>query len=192
MLSQKLILVIDERDRHVVAFQKVNATLKKELRKSWQKRIDEWEEDVTKPNPYELEGKGSKLHGLSVTSFLVAGLQLEEVQHRIWTELKGHMLIAANQNERVAEMRVAFFSKPSKFRKLQAVYMSAAIRELEDEEDRRNPELPPLRAEDVRLLLPSGLRTADREDRCKKGYPRWRASCRRDSVATPWWNFGAD
>ncbi|KAJ7774223.1 hypothetical protein DFH07DRAFT_952479 [Mycena maculata] len=188
-LPRKLILAMDERNRRVAAFKEVDGTLKKELRRKWQKQINEWIKDSSKPNPYELEnGKdggpseaairlslvqeeakeaatgGGKLHGSSVTSFLTAGLQLEETQRRIRMEVKGRTLIASDQSERITEMRRAFFSKLARFRKLQEVYMAAAVRELEQEEDSRDAELPPPKAEDVKLYLPSGLRTADRED----------------------------
>ncbi|KAJ7744427.1 hypothetical protein DFH07DRAFT_963653 [Mycena maculata] len=195
-LPRKLILAIDERDWQVAAFKEVDSTLKKELKKSWQKKIDEWKDDPTKPNPYELEGGkeggpseaairlaltkdeaeeaatgGKKLHGSSVTSFIAAGLQLEEAQRRIKREVKQRTLIAADQSERLAEMRVAFFSKLARFHKLQEVYMGAAVWALEAEEDRRDAELPPPKAEDVKLFLPSELQTEEMEEGCRKGLP---------------------
>ncbi|KAJ7774635.1 hypothetical protein DFH07DRAFT_732672 [Mycena maculata] len=201
-LPRKLKLAIEERDRQVAAFQEVDRTLKSELKEVWQKKINAWKLDPTQPNPYELEeGKGGglseaairlsltkeevqeaatgggKLHGSSVTSFIVAGLQLEEAQRRIKAEVKGRTWVTADQSERVAEMRVAFFAKLSHFRKLQAVYMSAAVRELE-EEDSRDPDMPPPKAEDLKLFMPSGLRTTDREDGCRKGLPAMEAKLR--------------
>ncbi|KAJ7040223.1 hypothetical protein C8F04DRAFT_948763 [Mycena alexandri] len=194
-LPRKLILAIEERNRQVAAFTQVDATLKKELRKTWQKQVDDWVEDRTKPNPYTLaagaEGPseasirltltweeaqeaatgGAKLDGSSMTAFLAAGLQLEESQRRIKREVKGRTLLASDLNERIAEMRLAFFSKLSKFRKLQAVYMPGAVREVEHEEDARDPDLPPPKAEDVVLYLPSGLRSAVREGGCRGGLP---------------------
>ncbi|KAJ7715173.1 hypothetical protein DFH07DRAFT_872702 [Mycena maculata] len=41
-LPRKLILAMDERNRQVAAFKEVDGTLKKELRRKWQKQIDEW------------------------------------------------------------------------------------------------------------------------------------------------------
>ncbi|KAJ7046286.1 hypothetical protein C8F04DRAFT_1173230 [Mycena alexandri] len=191
-LPKKLILAIDERDRQVEAFKEVDRTLKKELRAEWQKRIDEWVADPTKPNPYVLEGDkgqseaairleltqeeakeastgGARLHGSSVTSFLTAGLQLEGAQRRVRREVKGRTLLAADHSQKLADMRVAFFTKLGKFRKLQAVYMPGAVKELEAEEDQRDPELPPAKAEDVLIFLPSGLRRATREAGCRPG-----------------------
>ncbi|KAJ7729518.1 hypothetical protein DFH07DRAFT_781911 [Mycena maculata] len=204
-LPCKLILAIDEQDRQVAAFKDVDSTLKKSLRKKWQKKIDDWIKDPSKLNPYELEGGqeggpseaaiclsltqeeareaalgGGKLHGSSVTSFLTAGLHLEESQRRIRMELKGRVLLASNQSKRVTEMRRAFFVKLSKFWKLQEVYMPTAVREVEREEDLQDTELPPPKAEDVRLYLPSGLGTSEREEGCRKGLAArlWEGQCR--------------
>jgi hypothetical protein len=44
----------------------------------------------------------------------------------------------------------------ARFRKLQAVYIPAAVRELQEQEDAHDPDLPPPKAEDVKLYLPSG------------------------------------
>ncbi|KAJ6481585.1 hypothetical protein C8R47DRAFT_933115, partial [Mycena vitilis] len=208
-LPRKLILAMDERDRQVAAFTEVDRTLKKELRKKWQAKIDAWKKDKAKPNPYEMEdGKGGteaairlelakeealeastgggKLHGTSVTSFLTAGLQLEDTQFRIRREVKGRTLLAAEQSERLTEMRRSFFTKLARFRKLQAIYMPGAVEELEEAEDSRDSEMPPPKAEDVRLYLPSGRRSADQDEGCKAGLAEMEAKLRegqcRDSL----------
>ncbi|KAJ7934588.1 hypothetical protein B0H13DRAFT_1855184 [Mycena leptocephala] len=155
-LPRKLILAVDERDRQVTAFKEVDA-IKKEVKQKWQKMIDDWRADKSKPNPYALADGGptdvairlalakdeaqdaatggAKLQGSSVTSFLTAGLQLEDSQRRIRLEAKGRTLLVVDQSEKIAEMWFSFFSKLAKFRKLQAVYMPGAVRELEEEED---------------------------------------------------------
>ncbi|KAJ7174316.1 hypothetical protein C8R46DRAFT_1214526 [Mycena filopes] len=202
-LPCKLIIATDERDRQVAAFKEVDQTLRSSVKRDWQAKIDAWKADHTQPNPYLLSGGrkrgateavirlaltkdeadeaatgGGKLHGSSLTSFLVGGLQLEEAQQRIKREARGRTLLVADQQERVQEMRVAFFSKLRRWRKLQAVYMAAAVRELEAEEDARDPELPPPKAEDIKLYLPSGLLRADRVDGCRKGLPAMEAKLR--------------
>jgi hypothetical protein len=99
-------------------------------------------------------------------------------------------LLAADQSERLAEMRVSFFSKLAKFRKLQAIYMPGAVRELEVEEDARDSDMPPPKAEDVKVYLPSGLRTTDREAGCRKGLPAMEGRLRegqcRDALGQLW------
>ncbi|KAJ7724030.1 hypothetical protein B0H16DRAFT_1333756 [Mycena metata] len=207
-LARKLIVAMDKWDRQVEAFKEVDRTLWSEVKKEWQAKVDAWRADRSQPNPYLITGGhdgafvlrgpseaairltltkdeaeeaatgGAKLHGSSVTSFVVAGLQLEEVQQRIKREARRRVLLAADQQQRVQEMRIAFFSKLGRWRKLQAVYMPAAVRELEEAEDARDPDLPPPVAEEVQLYLPSGLRQADREAGCRKGLPAMEAKLR--------------
>ncbi|KAJ6501536.1 hypothetical protein C8R47DRAFT_1211112 [Mycena vitilis] len=191
-LPRKLIVAIDERDRQVAAFTEVDRTLKKQIRKKWQKQIDEWKADKSKPNPYEMEDSkrggpseaeirlsltkdeaqeaatgGGKLHGVSSHRL-----------RRIRLEAKGRTLMAAEQSQRLTEMRRAFFKKLGRFRKLQEVYMSGAVLELEQEEDARDSELPPPQAEDIKLYLPSGLRTGDRDSGCRAGLPEMEGKLR--------------
>ncbi|KAJ6488304.1 hypothetical protein C8R47DRAFT_1177489 [Mycena vitilis] len=173
-LPRKLILAIDERDRQVAAFTEVDRTLKKELRKKWQAKIDAWKKDKAKPNPYEMEdGKGETL-------------TINGCRFRIRREVKGRTLLAAEQSERLTEMRRSFFTKLARFRKLQAIYMPGAVEELEEAEDSRDSEMPPPKAEDVRLYLPSGRRSADQDEGCKAGLAEMEAKLRegqcRDSL----------
>ncbi|KAK6984039.1 CxC2 domain-containing protein [Favolaschia claudopus] len=182
-LARKLIIAIDERDRQVAGFEEVDRTLKPELRREWQRMIDAWVGDKSQKNPYELDesqnggltseasirralakeeldeaatGK-TTLHGSSVTSFLVMGLQLEGAQDRIRREIKERPLLPGEQNERVSELRRGFFVKLRKFRRLQGIYMPAGVEETKEAEEKRDSELPPPQAEDVKLFLPSGV-----------------------------------
>ncbi|KAJ7106119.1 hypothetical protein C8R43DRAFT_906260, partial [Mycena crocata] len=202
-LPRKLVLALDERDRQVAAFQDVDDPLPSDVRQKWQKVIDDWVRDPTMPNPYEVEdGKeggpteaaiklaltqeeakeaaagGGKLHGSSVTSFLVAGLQLEDAQHRIRQEAKGRTLLPADQKQVVNEMRISFFIKLRKFRKLQEIYMPAAAHEVQAEEEARDSEMPPPEAEDIKLYLPSELGENVRDDGCRRGLPAMEAKLR--------------
>ncbi|KAK7019006.1 CxC2 domain-containing protein [Favolaschia claudopus] len=187
-LPRKLIIAIDERDRQVASFEEVDRTLNVELRQEWQDMIDAWNADRGKPNPYELdEGKNgdeasirlelakeeldeaangkATLHGSSLTSFLVMGLQLENSQDKIRAELKGRSILAGEQSQRVTELRRAFFVKLRKFRGLQAVYAPTAIEEVKEEDEKRDRDLPPPQAEAVRLFLPSEMQgVTDRAD----------------------------
>ncbi|KAJ7106120.1 hypothetical protein C8R43DRAFT_963449 [Mycena crocata] len=151
-LPLKLVVAINERDRQVAGFTEVDAGLKDKTRRKWQKKIDEWLADRSKPNPYEVEG-GRENRGSSLTSFVAAGLGLEEDQRQIRRELKGRTLLSNSLEEKVEEMRISFFSKLSAFRKLQEVYMPPAVAALDGE-------LPPPQAKDVKLYLPSELWSA--------------------------------
>ncbi|KAJ7818146.1 hypothetical protein B0H13DRAFT_2379087 [Mycena leptocephala] len=84
---------------------------------------------LAKDEAEEAATGGAKLHGSSVTSFLKAGMQLEDTQRRIRAHIKGHTLLAAEQNVKLAEMHIGFFSRLAKFRKLQAIYMQERRRE---------------------------------------------------------------
>ncbi|KAJ7122475.1 hypothetical protein C8R46DRAFT_1050549 [Mycena filopes] len=193
-LPKKLLLATDERDRQVAAFVEVDRTLKSELRDAWQKQIDDWVADRSKPNPYVLDSDdgqseaaiklaltqeeareaaagGVKLQGSSVTSFIIGGLQLEASQRRIRREVKGRTLLVADHSQKVAEMRLAFFKKLGAFRRLQRIYMPGAVKAVEAEEDKCDPELPPPKAEDVQVFLPSSLESATREAGCREGLP---------------------
>ncbi|KAJ7023334.1 hypothetical protein C8F04DRAFT_1271538 [Mycena alexandri] len=213
-LARKLIVAIDERDRQVEAFKEVDRTLRSEVKKEWQAKIDAWRADRSQPNPYLIAGGrdggpseaairltltkdeaeeaatgGAKLHGSSLTILLGcwASAGGGTVYNESSARRAGRVLLAADQQQRVQEMRIAFFSKLGRWRKLQAVYMSAAVRELEEAEDVRDPDLPPPVAEEVKLYLPSGLRQADREEGCRKGLPAMEAKLRegqcRDSIS---------
>ncbi|KAK7022084.1 CxC2 domain-containing protein [Favolaschia claudopus] len=191
-LPHKLVVAIEERDRQIAGFDQVDASLEENLRGEWQAMVDEWIKDREKPNPYvasktenmseasirrqlareELEEAaggtaGKKLHGTSMSAFLVMGLQLENQQSRIRRELKQRPLLLADQTERISQLRRSFFVKLGKFRRLQALYMPGAEEELLEEDDARDPELPAPEAEEVRLYLPSGL-PAGRRSGCSR------------------------
>ncbi|KAK7032023.1 CxC2 domain-containing protein [Favolaschia claudopus] len=186
-LPHKLVVAIEERDRQVAGFEQVDSSLEEGLREEWQAMVDAWVSDRDQPNPYvasktenvsettirrelakeELEeaaalAPGRKLHGTSMSAFLVMGLQLESQQSRIRRELRHRPLLVADQTERISQMRRSFFVKLVRFRRLQAVYIPGAVELLMEDEDSRDSELPAPEAEDVSLYLPSGLPAARR------------------------------
>ncbi|KAK7027564.1 CxC2 domain-containing protein [Favolaschia claudopus] len=142
-LARKLVIAIDERDRQIAGFEDVDRTLKPELRAEWQGMIDAWVANKDEKNPYQLDASENvtseasirrtlakeeldevatgktTLHGSSVTSFLVMGLQLEAAQDRIRRESKARPLLPGEQNELVSGLRRGFFVKLRKFRRLQ-------------------------------------------------------------------------
>ncbi|KAK6967159.1 hypothetical protein R3P38DRAFT_3244632 [Favolaschia claudopus] len=186
-LPRKLVVAIDERERQVAGFEQVDETLDQDTRKEWQAIIDCWQRDRTLKNPYaaaeetrefssaairvqlaqeeldEVSAGEGRLHATSMSTFLVAGLQLESHQLRIRRELKGRPLLVGDQSERVAQLRRAFFVKLGRFRKVQGVYMAGAEDQLLEDEDRRDVEMTPPLAEDVKIYLPSELPATRRE-----------------------------
>ncbi|KAJ7841673.1 hypothetical protein B0H13DRAFT_2365584 [Mycena leptocephala] len=202
-LPRKLVVAIAERDVQVAAFREVDSTLRSDLRGEWQQRIDNWVADKTQPNPYEMEGgrrsgpteaavrrelktdelrekaddaEGAHVHQRGTTAFLVAGMQLEELQQRIRTEAKGRTLLAGDQTGRIQELRLSFGSKLRNFRVLQARHMPAAVQELEDEEEERDPDSLPPAPEYIKLWMPSELKERQRETGCTKGLARQEAT----------------
>ncbi|KAK7000623.1 CxC2 domain-containing protein [Favolaschia claudopus] len=177
-LQRKLLIAITERDRQVAAFKEVNKTVKKEVKVEWRKAINEWLEDPQKPNPYTLSRVdhlseaqvrlqvrkdeealnttgNAPLHGRSATAFLVAGIQIEDSQRRILRNLKGTALVAADRENKLQEWRHSLLVKIAKFRTLQQIYMPGAAAVLERLESTRDPDLPPPKAEMVKVLMPS-------------------------------------
>ncbi|KAJ6458086.1 hypothetical protein DFH09DRAFT_1255389 [Mycena vulgaris] len=200
-LQRKLVVAIAERARQVDAFKEVNRTVTRDLRDFWQQGIDAFVADHQQPNPYvmartdgpteaqirvalkkdeeeEARKGGSPLHGVSATAFLVAGLQLEDLQRRITAELAGFTLVTADRQSKIQERRLTFFSKLRKYRHLQDIYTPAAARAVELEEASRDADAPPIAAEKVRLFLPSELPDAQREQGCQRGIPLMEARLR--------------
>ncbi|KAJ7229591.1 hypothetical protein C8J57DRAFT_1251776 [Mycena rebaudengoi] len=132
--------------------------------------------ELTREDAREAAAGGTRVHGSSMSAFLAAGMQLENSQFRIRREQKARTLLTLDREEKIEEMQIAFEKKSRKFRLLQQVHMPRAIVEIEAEDDRRNPELPPPNAEDVKLWMPSELPGASRSAGCRRaGLPDWEA-----------------
>ncbi|KAJ7862699.1 hypothetical protein B0H13DRAFT_1899934, partial [Mycena leptocephala] len=203
-LARRLVVAITERDVQVAGFREVDSTLRSDLRQEWQQRIDNWVADKTQANPYEIEGgrhsgpseaavrrelkqdelreregdADAAVHRRGATAFLVAGMQLEDLQSRIKAEAKGRTLLAADQDGRIQELRISFESKLQTFRVLQARHMPAAVQELEDEEEERDPDSVPPAPEYIKLWMPSELTERQREMGCTKGLAQQEAKLR--------------
>ncbi|KAJ7444055.1 hypothetical protein B0H11DRAFT_1931229 [Mycena galericulata] len=200
ILRRKLVVAIAERATQVASFKEINKTIKPEVRAEWQKQIDAFVVDHSQPNPYvlstqdgpseadirlELRKEEAKeaasgaapLHGTSATAFLAAGLQLEDSQRRIRAELAAGT-ITADREGKTNEHRIAFLAKLRKFRELQRVYTPGAIRAVLVEEAQRDQDLPPVKAEEIRLYLPSQLPEAERLNGCQRGVPEMEARLR--------------
>ncbi|KAJ6606249.1 hypothetical protein DFH09DRAFT_896192 [Mycena vulgaris] len=193
-LARKLVVAIEERDVQVAAFVQINNTLRSDLRKEWQAKVDAYNANRMKENPYEPKGgkrsgpsevsvrlelkkdeaketvdTAASVHSKGATAFLVAGMQLEETQRWIKSELKGSRVLITDQNNHVEEFRLSFMSKLRTFRDLWAKHMPAATQALEDEEEVRDADAVSLNPEDVVLWMPSELRESQRVWGCVKG-----------------------
>ncbi|KAJ7429112.1 hypothetical protein B0H11DRAFT_2266968 [Mycena galericulata] len=200
-IRRKLVVAIAERARQVGAFKEVNKSVSRELRDQWQEDIAAFIADHDKPNPYilaradgpteaqirvalkkdeedEARKSGSPLHGVSATAFLVAGLQLEEAQRRIKSEIAGHALVTADRESKIQERRLAFLSKYRKFQRLQEIYTPGAARASEAAMAALDPDAPPIPAEKIQLFMPSELSAEERERGCQRGIAAMEARLR--------------
>ncbi|KAJ7184066.1 hypothetical protein C8R46DRAFT_1208297 [Mycena filopes] len=191
-LRRKLLIALAERTRQVDAFKEVNKTVPTELRNAWQNQIDVFVRDHSQPNPYVLPNSGApteaqlclalkqeeeeeirqgraRLHATSATAFLSAGIQLEDAQRRIHAELAGRALVTADRASKIHDKRVALLVKLGKFRKLQAVFTPGALRSLEVERAGRDSEAVEVKAESIKLYMPSDLSAVEREVGCVAG-----------------------
>ncbi|KAJ7476816.1 hypothetical protein B0H11DRAFT_2234793 [Mycena galericulata] len=191
-LRRKLVVAIAERSRQVEAFAEINRTIESTVKEEWQAQVDAFMADRTKPNPFarsrddgpteveirlalkkeeeELARKtGAPLHGTSMTAFIVAGLQLEESQRRIRAEVAGLTLLTADREAKLHDYRIAFLVKLKKFRDMQKVFTPVVMRLLDAEDAARDPDAPPMAAENIKLWLPSELDKEDRPTGCAAG-----------------------
>ncbi|KAJ7466765.1 hypothetical protein B0H11DRAFT_1921662 [Mycena galericulata] len=205
-LLRKLIIAVAERVRQVEAFREVNATVKSEVKEVWQAKIDAFLQDRTAENPYvgarsagpteaeirlallkeeekEARARGVPLHATSATAFLVAGVQLEGIQRRIKAEVAGRALVTADRESKLQELRMSLFSKLARFRDMQRIYTPAAIRAVEQEEAKRDPDAEPPKAERVKLWMPSELAAAERDVGCLAGVAEMEARMREGQCA---------
>ncbi|KAJ6528210.1 hypothetical protein B0H19DRAFT_1083730 [Mycena capillaripes] len=202
-LRRKMVVAIAERDKQIAAFKIVSKTIDGDVKKTWRKMIEDWEADPSEPNPYTLTrkdcpteaevrldvrkdedalttGRKAPLHGRSATAFLTAGIQIEDAQQRIITQLRGTALVAADRENKIGEWRHALLVKIAKFRALQKIYMPGAECALADAEAERDPDLAAPRPEKIKLWMPSQMdsqaESATRE--CVTGLPEMEAKLR--------------
>ncbi|KAJ7059329.1 hypothetical protein C8F01DRAFT_989825, partial [Mycena amicta] len=192
VLARKLIIATAERDKQMAEFMEVDRTIEPGLRGEWQALIDEWLADDTKPNPYtsiagpseaqvaaELkkaeveearEGRGEfAAVAMTAVSVVKGLLQLEDVKRRIKAEVRGQTVLTADRESQIEELRASFFKKLKTIQRHQDVYMPGVAALRAKEEDRRDKDLPPPKAEDVKLWFASDLSQTERRWACKHG-----------------------
>ncbi|KAJ7059029.1 hypothetical protein C8F01DRAFT_1303448, partial [Mycena amicta] len=203
-LGRKLVIAVAEHDKQIREFIEIDRGLEPSLRKEWQKRVDDWVADPTKPNPYVMaggkdgpseaqvaadlkkaeveearEGRGSFFEGrTTATSFIKGLLQLEDMKRRIKHEVRGNATLTADRSSQIDELRATFFKKLNSIQREQEVFMAGVTVLRAAEEERRDGELPAPKAEDVKLWLPSDLTDLQRSWVCKSALPEVEAKLR--------------
>ncbi|KAJ7060044.1 hypothetical protein C8F01DRAFT_1254159 [Mycena amicta] len=143
-LGRKLIIAVAERDKQIKEFVTIDRGLEPDLRREWKQMITDWLADPSKRNPYVMAG--GKDAGPS------------EAQ-----------VAAALKKAELEELRASFFKKVKAIRLEQEVFMQGVSRLRHDGEERRDKDLPPPKAEDVKLWLPSDLTKTQWEWACRRG-----------------------
>ncbi|KAF7290052.1 CxC2 domain-containing protein [Mycena chlorophos] len=148
-LQRRLVVAREERQRQIDAFEVVSEGIEPELQLRWTKQVREWESDNASTNPFVLQSKEclseaqirlqlqheekqqsidgrALIAGGSATSFVAAGIQIEDAQERIRVQLKEPYVISATHELKTEELRATLTGKIARFRELQAIYMPGA------------------------------------------------------------------
>ncbi|KAJ7141824.1 hypothetical protein C8R46DRAFT_1233533 [Mycena filopes] len=151
----------------------------------WRQQVLDFEHDPSKKNPYEIKMKGvteaeiqlefqkteaedakrgvPSIHNVSPSSFIVAGLDLEEEQRRVRVQAELKRAGTTDMQLEMGELRKKLNRGIARFRSIQQTYMPVALQCL------AAADLPATTlAENVPLFLPSALTPAQRE-RCVGG-----------------------
>ncbi|KAF9004178.1 hypothetical protein BDZ89DRAFT_1049589 [Hymenopellis radicata] len=187
-LLKRLRIALQEKEVQVKGFDVVDEALDDDVRSDWMGMVVDWLKDPAKPNPYAPSEKGAESSnsrtksekktkpkrkkagstGMRVTmsAFLIMGLQLEDAFTRLRNERARKENLTTEQQSKVYERRRTQMAKLKVFRKWQDVYMPWVTKIIEKEEvDRRSRSaaVPPV--EDARLYLPSECAKSQELDR---------------------------
>ncbi|KAF7294445.1 CxC2 domain-containing protein [Mycena kentingensis (nom. inval.)] len=173
-LQRRLVVARDELERQQTAFDAVSGGVEPDLQLEWTRQIRAWEKDSAKPNPYVVKnedsstaatrGKGESdfegraaIAGGSATSFITAGIQIEDSQQRLHAHIKAPALLTANHELRTEELRRSLLKRIGRFRDLQRIYMPGAAAVLAAAENQRDNRQPSPTPECIRLYMPSQM-----------------------------------
>ncbi|KAJ7699815.1 hypothetical protein B0H16DRAFT_1835822 [Mycena metata] len=156
----------------------------------WRAMVHAFEANSKKPNPYEATTKAKteadirlslaeeeaarpSLHDVSPSGFIYTGLDLEEQQRRVRVSIELKKAQTTAQKIDIVAMQRKLSRGITRFRKLQATYMPAALQALA-----RLPADPAETPERTPLMLPSALTAAERETGCLGGVQYTEATAR--------------
>ncbi|KAJ7048214.1 hypothetical protein C8F01DRAFT_1268135 [Mycena amicta] len=183
-LQRKLVISRAERQRQIDAFVAVSDGVEPTLIRQWKKLVREWQGDSSKPNPYQHASKDCPTEaeirlrvqreerasnpnsrafaaGSSGTSFIAAGIQIEDAQARIAYLKHVSGTLSATQETEVEELRLSLLRKITRFRELQLIYMPGAAAALTALESTRDNDTAPPDPESIELLMLSEMERHD-------------------------------
>ncbi|KAJ7089513.1 hypothetical protein C8R43DRAFT_1142184 [Mycena crocata] len=154
---------------------------------AWRHMVDEFDADNTKPNPYAAEIHGlsegqvrlqfaeeekkrveegvPSLHDVSPSSFIYAGLALEEEQRRVRVQAELKKAKTTGQQITMTGVRRKLARGIQRFRKLQGIYTPSALQAAARVRVPTEPGQPPPEElpEDTCLFLPAALSEEERK-----------------------------
>ncbi|KAF7310144.1 CxC2 domain-containing protein [Mycena indigotica] len=197
ILMRKLIVALAERRTQEEEFEEMTESISEEKVKVWERMVIDWEKDHREPNPFLIIGgkeagpserevmqqlKAAEVEDaragraplvpegkMTAAGFVKAGLQLEESQRRILAELKAKTLISADRSSAIQEQRFSLHKRFKTFHDLQLTYMPGVEDIRASDDEKRNPDEPPPKAEHLKIYLPSELSPDDRRRYCGRG-----------------------
>ncbi|KAJ7040201.1 hypothetical protein C8F04DRAFT_948750, partial [Mycena alexandri] len=200
LLRKRLDRATSELEEQTTAFEEFSAQQADRV-PEWRKQVTEFELDPKKPNPYQVvvgvgesesdvrlkfsrtEEADAKLgvpsvHDVSPSSFIVAGLDLEEEQRRVRVQAELKRAQTTEMQIDLGALRTKLNRAISRFRKIQQAYMPVAVQALGAMALPANT-----LAENVPLMLPSAL-TKDQRERCVGGLEHVEAMMRNAQCRT--------
>ncbi|KAJ7053995.1 hypothetical protein C8F01DRAFT_1260213 [Mycena amicta] len=184
-LGRKIVIAVAERDKQIAEFVDIDRGLEPDLRREWRQQVTDWLADETKPNPYIMAGgkdagpseaqvaadlrKAEAEEMTTATGFIKGLLQLEDFQRRIKHEVRSKAGLTADRTSQIEELRATFFKKLKSIQKEQESFMPGVEVLIAAVEERRDRDLPPPKAEDSKLWLPSSLSETQRAWVCRRG-----------------------
>ncbi|KAJ6487280.1 hypothetical protein C8R47DRAFT_1216473 [Mycena vitilis] len=183
-LRRRMERAVEELKDQTAAFEEFSSQQRERV-PEWRTMVLQFELEETEKNPYEVKISGlteaqvrlqftkeeaedaarglPSIHDVSGSSFITAGLDLEDEQRRVRVQAELKKAQTTEMQIDLGAMRTKLNKGIARFRKIQASYMPTALKLLGD------LALPAgTLAEDVPLLLPSALTEAQRE-RCVAG-----------------------
>ncbi|KAJ7575840.1 hypothetical protein C8J56DRAFT_1062697 [Mycena floridula] len=181
MLEQKLKLALVEERKQALKFEQVNETLEAKVQELWEGMFEAWyqnretamtpfapmvEDGVTeaevrlqlkKEDAEEARRNKTDINTKSPTSFVMLGLELEDSQRRLKADLVSVSKMTTSELAKVEDRRRRLYGKLKTFRWWQEVFMPAGIKAVMDEEEKRDANALPPKAEDIKLWLSSNI-----------------------------------